>query len=83
MPVDYDHDRAKKGEVLRAGLKPPSSNYSICRCPWCQSEVRAYWWSLAGGGKRCDCGAKLDSGLMYAPPKGKVFDKTKRKFIKA
>lgn len=27
-------------------------------CPFCGRVVRAYIWSLAGGGKRCGCGAK-------------------------
>lgn len=81
MP-EYDHDKAKKGLVLRTGLKPPSSNYSICRCPFCQQETRAYWWSLAGGGKKCGCGAKYYSSLMYSPPKGTVYDPTKTKFVK-
>ena len=26
-------------------------------CPFCKGTVVAYLWSLAGGGKRCDCGA--------------------------
>ena len=26
-------------------------------CPFCKVPVTAYLWSLAGGGKRCDCGA--------------------------
>jgi len=26
-------------------------------CPWCASHVVAFIWSLAGGGKRCACGA--------------------------
>lgn len=28
-------------------------------CPWCDREVTAYTWSLAGSGKRCECGAKF------------------------
>lgn len=27
------------------------------QCPFCTAEMRAYQWSLCGGGKRCDCGA--------------------------
>ena len=27
------------------------------RCPFCGCEVEAYTWSLAGSGKRCECGA--------------------------
>ena len=82
MPVEYDHKRAEKGTVVRVGLKPPSSNYSICKCPFCAAQVQAFWWSLSGGGKKCDCGAKLDSGLDYAPPTGTVYDPKKRKFVK-
>jgi hypothetical protein len=26
-------------------------------CPWCGDDVVAYLWSLAGFGKRCECGA--------------------------
>lgn len=28
-------------------------------CPFCGGLVVAYLWSLAGGGKRCDCGAMI------------------------
>lgn len=80
MP-DYDHNKAREGKVLRTGLKPPSSNFSICECPFCGAHTQAFWWSLAGGGKKCDCGAKYGSGLMYAPPKGKTFSAEKRKFV--
>ncbi len=27
------------------------------RCPFCGAKVFAYLWSLAGSGKKCDCGA--------------------------
>lgn len=79
---DYDPSRAQKGEVLRHGLKPPSSNYSVCRCPFCRGETKAFWWSLAGCGKKCSCGAKYHSSLMYSPPTGKVYDPAKSKFVK-
>ncbi len=29
----------------------------LIRCPFCNAKVTAYMWSLAGTGKRCDCGA--------------------------
>ncbi len=80
--TEYDHDRAERGTILRTGLKPPSSNFSICRCPFCQGETKAFWWSLAGGGKKCYCGAKYNSALMYSPPKDSVFDAKKLKFVK-
>lgn len=31
------------------------------RCPFCEAEVVAYVWSLAGGGKRCSCGAMFSA----------------------
>ena len=27
------------------------------KCPFCAATVLAYLWSLAGSGKRCECGA--------------------------
>jgi hypothetical protein len=27
------------------------------RCPFCDVVTEAYVWSLAGSGKRCECGA--------------------------
>lgn len=30
-------------------------------CPFCSASVVAYTWSLAGGGKRCGCGALFGS----------------------
>ncbi len=80
--TDYDTKAAREYRVVRTGLKPPSSNYSVIRCPFCQTEVRAYWWSIAGGGKKCDCGAKHDQWGNTAPPTGKVLDPVKRKFYK-
>lgn len=29
----------------------------IVTCPFCGADIEAYKWSLAGGGKRCTCGA--------------------------
>ncbi|MGC4151525.1 MAG: hypothetical protein QM628_00405 [Propionicimonas sp.] len=33
------------------------------RCPFCDCVVQARTWSLAGSGKRCECGAVF-SGLV-------------------
>ena len=33
----------------------------ILRCPFCGRRVVAYIWSMAGGGKRCECGAIFGS----------------------
>lgn len=46
--------------VVRQGMTAPSSRWSEIKCPFCGSVVRAYHWSLAGGGKKCTCGAKHD-----------------------
>lgn len=35
-------------------------------CPFCKGTVEAYLWSIAGKGKRCDCGALFGgSGTVY------------------
>lgn len=47
----------RKIEVHREGLEHRSSNTIYFYCPFCDVEVKAYVWSLIGGGKRCNCGA--------------------------
>ena len=32
-------------------------SYCYITCPFCNEEVKAYIWSLAGCGKKCSCGA--------------------------
>lgn len=34
-------------------------------CPWCGAELKANAWSLAGSGKRCQCGAIFGARLGY------------------
>lgn len=68
MP-EYDVDRARPYEIRRTGIKPPSSNWSDIACPFCGRVVRAYWWSLAGSGKKCPCGA-LHGSFGTVPLKG-------------
>lgn len=65
----YDLDRARPYRVIRSGLKQPSSNWSDIVCPFCSAIVRAYWWSLCGGGKKCTCGAKHNGYGQTVPPK--------------
>jgi hypothetical protein len=67
MP-DYDWANARQYTVTGTGLKPPSSNYSNIKCPYCSASVRAYWWSISGGGKKCHCGAMHNSAGMTALP---------------
>ena len=33
-------------------------SYYLIWCPFCGAKAEARSWSLAGGGKRCECGAK-------------------------
>ncbi len=50
-------------EVVYERAEPGSSRVAI-RCPFCGLVVEAYVWSLAGSGKRCECGAVHH----YMPP---------------
>lgn len=47
----------KQYVVHRVSLEHRSSNTMYFNCPFCNTEVKAYVWSICGGGKRCDCGA--------------------------
>lgn len=33
-------------------------SYAYLDCPFCGAQVKVFIWSLAGGGKKCTCGAK-------------------------
>ena len=63
---DAPEIETKEYTVHRTGLQPPSSNISYFYCPFCGDEVKAYVWSICGGGKRCDCGALFGAhGVGY------------------
>lgn len=36
------------------------------RCPFCSCVVEAHLWSIAGSGKRCECGAVIRRNNMTA-----------------
>lgn len=36
-------------------------------CPFCGATVKAFTWSIAGGGKKCSCGAMHVRGGTFAP----------------
>lgn len=54
-------------EVYDEDVEPPSSRVVFFACPFCDTSVKAYVWSLAGGGKRCGCGAMFSyyGGAMH------------------
>lgn len=39
---------------------------ALIRCPFCKRTVEVFTWSLAGGGKRCECGALFGRVQSYA-----------------
>jgi hypothetical protein len=49
------------------GYRPQMGRSSVVIvCPFCQAHVTAFLWSIAGGGKRCKCGALFGSrGQAY------------------
>jgi hypothetical protein len=56
----------RKFTVHKTGLEHTSSNTVYFDCPWCKREIKAYVWSICGGGKRCECGAIFSSrGVGY------------------
>lgn len=66
---DMRRGAEKRGyAVHRQGLEYPSSITWYFDCPWCGHEIKAYLWSLSGGGKRCACGAIFGTGGGYKLP---------------
>jgi len=63
MTPKYDFTKIRNHEVKRyaAGydcLRRPTQLRCLITCPFCETDVIAYVWSLAGGGKKCPtCGA--------------------------
>jgi hypothetical protein len=58
-----DIGTAERREHERTDGYSVASGRSHCyiTCPFCGESVKAYLWSLAGGGKRCTCGALHDN----------------------
>lgn len=56
----------RKYTIHAHSLERPSSRIVYFHCPYCNIEIKAYVWSLCGGGKRCECGAIFGSkGVGY------------------
>lgn len=47
--------------------RPDGRSFYNITCPFCNSKIRAYAWSLSGVGKKCpNCKAKVTSfGIAY------------------
>lgn len=41
----------------RGHARASGRSFMIISCPFCGANVKAFIWSIRGGGKRCDCGA--------------------------
>lgn len=64
---DIQNARAESAVHARTGVYSAfGRSYCFITCPFCKTEVKAFVWSLAGGGKRCPCGAlHANLGLTY------------------
>lgn len=59
-------DCEEKDYAAYEGKKEHGKSTMIIVCPYCESHVTAYKWSLCAGGKRCGCGALFGSrGIAY------------------
>lgn len=45
--------------VYRISYSAPGRRRIDFDCPFCNRHLQGFAWSLAGSGKRCDCGAKI------------------------
>ena len=75
---------AREYRVLRRAVERPSSVVWYFDCPWCGAEIKAYLWSLSGGGKLCVCGAIFAArgqGYKLANPvAGNTSDPTRKAY---
>ncbi len=46
-------------EIVAETRRPSGRSTVTVRCPFCGTETEARLWSIAGSGKRCECGAVL------------------------
>jgi hypothetical protein len=59
----------KKGQSFeQRNYRPRMGRSSVdVTCPFCKAVTTAYVWSLAGGGKKCECGAIFTHYMAYPP----------------
>lgn len=65
-PLEYrDYEAVRIPAAYDIQRRPTQLRIRIT-CPFCESDVVAYVWSLAGCGKKCGCGAVFTSfGRAY------------------
>lgn len=73
MTTEANARERRPHRVLRRGAERDARGHATQRvswivCPFCQAEVKAYDWSLAGSGKRCACGAVLYADVAETRP---------------
>ena len=53
--------------TIRIDRAPAGRTTADVECPWCGVVTQVRVWSLAGSGKRCDCGALLHGDVIGSP----------------
>lgn len=51
--------------IVKRSISEMGRSAAYFDCPFCGEEVKGYYWSLAGSGKRCRCGAFPKIGVTY------------------
>ncbi len=59
----------RKVENIYEGTKEHGKSTEILECPFCKKNTEVYIWSRRGSGKKCECGAKFESGIRYTSTK--------------
>lgn len=69
--VQYDSENARSYMRVTGSERRDHGRASfVIECPFCLTRSRAYKWSIAGGGKKCenkDCGAMHTSSGLTRP----------------
>ena len=58
----------RMARVLERRPRPAGRSTISIECPFCGCSTEARTWSLAGSGKRCECGA-----LLTVPWRGGIY----------
>jgi len=69
-----------KSYMIGSSTREFGTSHSIIICPFCDEEFKAYWWSIAGTGKKCPkCGALHGNSGYAVPVTNFNYDKLKEK----